>query len=150
MPLIPEKDQELLKNKFAKDLSGPVTITLFTQYESTLTVPGQECMYCRETRELLEELTGLSDKLTLETYDLVKDNEKAKQFSIERIPAIILGDGTKPGVRYFGIPSGYEFASLIEDLVDVSRNDTDLPPDVKTELDSITDDVHLQVFVTPT
>lgn len=150
MPLISERDQKLLRDKFAKELENEVTVTLFTQHESPLTVPGQECMYCKETRELLEEIAGLSDKIKLQVYDLVADSEAAKNFGVERIPAIILSNGSKKGVRYFGIPSGYEFASLIEDISDVSRGSTDLSADIKSQLDQITQDVHIQVFVTPT
>mgnify|MGYP005839476829 CR=1 FL=1 len=150
MPLISEQNQTLLRDKFAKDLTNKVNITLFTQAESPLTVPGQECMYCKETRELLEEIAGLSDKISLRVRDFVADSEEAKQSGVDKIPAIIIGDGASRGVRYFGIPSGYEFASLIEDIVEVSRGDTELSADIKSQLAKIDQDVHIQVFVTPT
>ncbi len=151
MPLISEQNQKLLRDKFAKELENEVTVTLFTQHESPLTVPGEECMYCKETRELLEEISGLSDKIKLQVYDLVADSEAARSFGVDRIPAIILSNGSnKKGVRYFGIPSGYEFASLIEDILEVSRGSTDLSSDIKSQLDQITQNVHIQVFVTPT
>ncbi len=150
MPLISQQDQDFLRDQFAKKMAGEVTITMFTQRESPLTVPGQECMYCKETRELLEEIAGLSDKIKLQVHDFVADPEEAKAFGVDKIPAVIISNGAKKGVRYFGIPSGYEFASLIEDIIDVSRGDTDLSPDIKTYLDNIDQDVHIQVFVTPT
>lgn len=150
MPLISEQNQTLLRDRFAKDLTNSVSITMFTQAESPLTVPGQECVYCKETRELLEEIAGLSDKISLQVRDFVADSEAAKQLGVDKIPAIIIGDGAKSGVRYYGIPSGYEFASLVEDIVEVSRGDTDLSADIKSQLDKIDQDVHIQVFVTPT
>lgn len=67
MPMISSKDQQTLQNLF-EELEGDVTITNFTQHESPLIVPGQECDYCKETRELLEEVTALSDKLHLELH----------------------------------------------------------------------------------
>jgi septation ring formation regulator EzrA len=71
MSLISEKDQETLQKLF-EELEGEVTITNFIQRESPLIIPGQACDYCKETRELLEEVTVLSDKLHLETKDFVR------------------------------------------------------------------------------
>jgi len=56
----------------------------------------------------------------------------------------------KARVRFFGIPSGYEFGSLIEDIVDMSRGETSLSPESKQKLAALTSDIHIQVFVTPT
>jgi alkyl hydroperoxide reductase subunit AhpF len=107
-------------------------------------------MYCKETHQLLEEVAGLSDKLTLEVFDFVSDTQKVQEHSIDRIPAIVVSNDNAKSVRYYGIPGGYEFASLIEDIIDVSHNETDLPEDIKEAVGKITEDVHIQVFVTPT
>jgi alkyl hydroperoxide reductase subunit AhpF len=53
-------------------------------------------------------------------------------------------------VRYFGIPSGYEFSALIEDILNVSRGETDLSSEVRNELSKVSQDAHIQVFVPPT
>jgi len=53
-------------------------------------------------------------------------------------------------VRFFGIPSGYEFTSLVEDIVDVSRGQTSLSAQTLELLAKLTEPVHIQVFVTPT
>jgi glutaredoxin-like protein len=150
MPLISEEDQIFLKDKFAKDLVNMVNVTLFTQGESPLSVPGPECAYCKDTRQLLEEISALSDMIGLDIQDFVADSDEAKRFGVDKIPAIIV-EGTAGGrVRYFGIPAGYEFGSLIEDIVDASRGTTKLSPDTKAALQKLDKDVHIQVFVTPT
>src|SRR6266566_6380615 len=89
MSLISEKDQQALQKLF-EGLEGDVTITNFTQRESLLIVPGQECDYCKETRELLEEVTALSDKLHLELKDFVRDKQEADSLGVTRIPAFVL------------------------------------------------------------
>lgn len=150
MALIQEEDRTFLVDFFSKELVDPVKITYFTQHQSPLLVPGNVCMYCKETGELLEEVSGLSDKITVETYDFLKDEEVAKQFGVEKIPAVVISGKNKGQIRFFGIPSGYEFASLIEVIKDVSSGKTDLSDDTKKELEKVKKPLHIQVFVTPT
>ncbi|MCL5959132.1 MAG: thioredoxin family protein [Chloroflexi bacterium] len=150
MSFINEENQKFLREKFAKEMAKDVTITVFGQGDSLLSVPTQDCMYCKETKQLMEEISGLSDKIHLQELDFVKDSDRAKQMGVDKIPAIVLdGEGT-PGVKYYGIPSGYEFSSVIEDIVDVSKHQTDLSANTKQALQKLSKDVHIQVFVTPT
>jgi len=141
MSMLQDKD----KPKVAERLAGmtePVRAILFTQ--------DFECQYCRETHELLKDLAALNDKIRLEVYDLVKDTEKAVEFGIEKIPAVALVGKRDYGIRYYGIPAGYEFASLLEDLVMVSTGESGLSEASKKRLHALTEPVHIQVFVTPT
>ncbi len=149
MPMISPEDQQTLQQLF-EGLEGDVTITNFTERESLLIIPGQECDYCKETRELLEEVTALSEKLHLETKDVVHDKREADSLGVTRIPAFVLQGRAKGSVRYFGIPAGYEFSTLIEDLIDVSKGTTDLSDTTRKALATVEQDLHIQVFVTPT
>lgn len=151
MALISAKDAQFIKDHFQKNMTGEVTVKYFTQHDSPLMISGgPECMFCSETRQILEEVTGLSDKIKLEIYDFVSDAEKARALDITRIPAFTIEGAARGRVRYFGIPSGYEFSSLIEDLVDVSRGKTDLSAETLRELAELQEPVHIQVFTTPT
>jgi alkyl hydroperoxide reductase subunit AhpF len=149
MPMISPEDQQTLQKLF-EGLEGDVRITNFTQRESLLIIPGQECDYCQETRELLEEVTALSEKLHLETKDFVRDKQEADSLGITRIPAFVLQGRAKGSVRYFGIPAGYEFSTLIEDLIDVSKGTTNLSDTTREALATVDQNLHIQVFVTPT
>jgi glutaredoxin-like protein len=134
--------QTEIKKRFA-NLINPVRIINFTQ--------SLECQYCRETRQILEELVELSDKLSLEVYNFVSDKEKVEEFNIDKIPATVIASPDKDyGIRYYGIPSGYEFASLLEDIEMVSTSTHQLSDETVTKLQMITEPVHIQVFVTPT
>lgn len=149
MSLISLEDQHTLRTLF-EGLESDVTITNFTQRDSLLIVPGQECDYCKETRELLEEVTALSEKLHLDTRDFVSDKQEADGLGVTRIPAFVLQGRARGKVRYFGIPAGYEFSTLIEDLIDVSRGTTNLSDTTRQILATVEQDLHIQVFVTPT
>lgn len=150
MSLISAKDQQALRELFAERLQQEVTMTYFTQHDSVLSVPGQECAYCRETRELLEDLQALSDKLRLVVKDFVHDEAEAQQLGVTRIPAVVLSGQNKGTVRFYGVPAGYEFSTLVEDLLTVSSGAPDLMDSTNEALDALTQDLHIQVFVTPT
>ncbi|MBI4297928.1 MAG: thioredoxin family protein [Chloroflexi bacterium] len=148
MPIIKPSDQQLIQAKFDRELVGEVPITLYTQKSAGSVLLGLECAYCQQTQELLEDLAGLSPKLHLEVMDFVVDAGKAQKEGVDKIPAILMGKGRR--LRFFGLPSGYEFAATIETMVDVSRGSTSLSQATKEGLKKIDKPVHLQVFVTPT
>jgi glutaredoxin-like protein len=145
MSLLSEKDRDHLITEFGK-LESPVKLVVFTQ--------EFECQYCSETREIGEEVAGLSDQISLEVYDFVEHKEMAEQYGIDKIPAtIIMRGGDQPqdyGIRVYGVPAGYEFSSLIEDVMMVSRGDSGLSAETKEWVSQLETPLHLQVFVTPT
>jgi glutaredoxin-like protein len=113
------------------------------------------CDYCAETRQLLEEVTALSDRLDLSVYDIDQDQATAAQFNVTNTPAIVIAakDGatvTDLGVQYSGIPSGHEFNTLINDILMVSKRDSGLTQQTREFLKNLDKPLHLQVFVTPT
>jgi glutaredoxin-like protein len=147
MALISPQDAEHLRHEFEEQLVSPVKLVMFTQ--------AIECQFCTETRQIAEEIAELSDQITVEVYNFVTDKAMADMYEIDKIPAIAIlrsedGEDRDYGVRFFGIPSGYEFTSIIEGIVDVSRGESGLQPKTKEALAALTEPVHFQVFVTPT
>ena len=109
-----------------------------------------ECQYCKETRELVEEVAALSDKVSVEVFDFVDDKALADSLGIDKVPAIAVVGAKDYGIRMFGIPSGYEFGSLIESIKLVSEGKSGLAPDTKKMVAKLTKPVKIQVFITPT
>jgi len=147
MPLISKKDADALREEFAAQLVNPVKLVMFTQ-----TV---ECQFCAETRQIVEEVAALSEKIEPVIYNFVTDKPVAESYGIDKFPAIaLLGakDGKEQdyGIRFYGIPSGYEFATVVEDIIAVSRGETGVKPATQKALAGLTEPVQLQVFVTPT
>lgn len=141
MAHISKEDQDYLKKEFSK-MKKPVKLVYFTQQF--------ECQYCQLTRELLTELSALSDKIKVDIYDFVKDEAQVKKYDIKRIPAIVVEGEKDYGIRFYGVPAGYEFSTLIEDIIDVSTGTTSLTKETKEELKKLTKPVHIQAFVTLT
>lgn len=147
MPLISEKDAEYIRGEFETNLVNPVKLVMFTQ--------SIECQFCAETRQIVEEIASLSDKISTEIYNFVTDKATAEIYDVDKIPAIAVlrvedGEDKDYGIRFYGIPSGYEFTTVIEDIVDVSRGDSGLQPKSRETVAGLTEPVHFQVFVTPT
>jgi glutaredoxin-like protein len=141
MPLLDDSIRTQVEKRF-KELKNPVKIINFTQ--------EIECQYCAETRQLMEEIAGLSGKLSFEVYNFVTDKEKAKSLRIDKIPATVIMGDKDYGIRLFGIPSGYEFMTVLESIEMVSRRESGLMPETKKKLATLAKPLHLEVFVTPT
>ncbi len=149
--MIPLKDQELLKQKFAQELTGPVKIDYFTVREVGLEVPGQRpCATCKPTGEMLRELAALSDLISLQVHILDEAREERERFGIQRVPATVLRGADSTFVIFYGLPSGTEFPAFIESIVDISRLEVSLSQQSIDALRGLANDVTLRVFVTPT
>ncbi len=129
-----------------KEIPYPVHMLLFTQADAD---------YCAETQQLLEELVGLSDQLSLAVYDLDDDKLIAEQYKIDRVPGIVIAGKDVEKIidyhiRYSGIPAGHEFTSLVNDLVMVGSRNSGLNESTRAFLKTLDKTVHLDVYVTPT
>ena len=142
MSLIPDEHREHIKNQLAESLVNPVRIVMFTQ--------EMECGFCAQTKQLVTELAALSDKVQAEVHDFVADAELAKQYGIDKVPAIVVLGEKDYGIRFYGLPYGYEFQTLMSALSVVSKGKTELSEETKAKLRVITNPVHIQVLVTLT
>jgi len=142
MAIISDEDKEYIKSRFKKEMEKEVRVIFFTQ--------DFECQFCRETGEILKELKSLTDKIKLEVHEFQKEKELAEKYGVDKIPAILLFGEKEYGIRFFGIPSGYEFSTLIEDIIHVSTGRTQLKEETKKEVKKIDKPLHIQVFITPT
>ncbi|NLT66517.1 MAG: hypothetical protein GXX84_07930 [Acidobacteria bacterium] len=141
MSFIKDADRPAVKERL-RDMRSDVTLSYFTQ--------DVECDFCRETRELLEELSSIEEKIRIEVYDFKTDQEQVRSYRIDKIPATVVSNGGASGIRFYGIPAGYEFSSLLDAILMVSRNESGLSDETRKALQDIKVPVHLQVFTTPT
>lgn len=115
----------------------------------------ENCEYCADTRQLLEEVAAIDEKVSLSIYDLQDNADLAAKFKVDKTPAIVIAakDGDQVvdfGIQYSGIPAGHEFGTLINDILLVSSRDSGLSAEVREFLKNLEKPLHLQVFVTPT
>jgi glutaredoxin-like protein len=136
-----DPQDEIEIKKRLSEMTHEVKVVLFTQ---TL-----NCETCSETENLLKALADLTDKIKLELLNPQLDRDRAAQYNVNRVPAIILEGDKDYGMRYFGIPGGYEFASLLEDLVAVGKRESGLAEATKAWIQNLKEPLNLKVFVTP-
>lgn len=139
--MLQERDRQAIQKRF-EELDKPVRLINFTQ--------ELECQYCRETRTLLEEVAALSDKLTLQVFNFQTDREQRDIYKIDKIPATVIMDEEDRGIRYYGIPSGYEFATLLETVLMLSKGESGLSTQTRQRLRELKKPLHLEIYVTPT
>jgi len=146
MAVLDDKVKEEVKNMF-KDLKQAVRLIVFTR-DDTITVPGKECQTCKDNETLMKEVSELSDKISIEVYDIAKDDDKVKVYGIDRVPVTLVQSNKDFGVRMYGIPAGHEFATLLNAINIVSKSSSQLSSQTIEKLKTISKAVHIQVFVT--
>lgn len=132
------------KGQILEILSGlvhPVRILFFKQ--------AKDCLICPEQQRLLEELTKLSEKLSLRVYDVVFHGDQAMNYQINRVPATVIMGEEDYGIRFYGLTAGHEFSSLISTIMMISIG-AEITPEYEERIGSIEKPVHIKVMTTLT
>ena len=141
MGIVKDEDKQQLQKAF-EVLEKPVKLVVF--------IRETDCEHCKLTREMVEEVAGLSDKITTEIHDFEKEADLAGEYRVDKVPAIIVMGEKNYGIRFFGVPAGYEFTTLIEDILDVGKDRHGLDDKIVAELARVDQPVHMQVMIAPT
>ena len=150
MAFLNDQDAAFVRKRFEAELAFDVTLEFFTPSIGGLTLPGQDAEIAEYTRQILTEVAALSMRITLNVHSMASEPDAAARFGIERTPALAIIGAADYGVRYYGMPAGYEFATLLELILDVSKAQPPLSEATKATLERLKDEAHIQVFVTPT
>ena len=142
--ILSDRDREAVQKELEK-LAGPVKLVVFSQ---ELTAGD----LCRQNEALVREVAELSDQVTVEILNLAIDRERAEAYGIDQVPAIVGegGGGRNYGIRFLGIPSGYEFSNLLDSMIVASSGEPALSDATKASLGTLASDVEIKVFSTPT
>jgi alkyl hydroperoxide reductase subunit AhpF len=150
MALLNDQDTVFLRKRFAEEIVSDVRLVFFAPSAGSLALPGEDWEMAEYTRKILKEVKGLSDRVILEEHSLATEGDLAAQYGISRSPATAIVGSQDYGVRYYGMPAGYEFVTLIDLVIDVSKGRAPLSDATREALAALPGDAHLQVFVTPT
>ena len=129
-------------------MTQPVRLLFFTQ---TL-----DCESCLQTRQILDELPALSDKISIDEVNFVLEPDKAAHYGIDRVPAIAIVSRDEAGVdhdsriRFLGAPSGYEFISLIYAVRLAGGGGSHLSEESRARVAAVDRPLTMHVFTTPT
>ncbi|NYZ77602.1 thioredoxin family protein [Candidatus Micrarchaeota archaeon] len=133
---------ENAKKEVSKRLNGlksAVTIVYF----------DRKSQLNEDIKALLSEFAGLSGNIKLEMHDMEKDRAAAEKYGVELAPVMILKSAhVKGDARFYGIPSGHEFAAFLE-ILKMAGGELKGDEGMRKFFDS-TSGIKLEVFTTPT
>jgi alkyl hydroperoxide reductase subunit AhpF len=139
--LLRDKDREFVRTTLG-DMKEPVRLVLFTSRE--------ECEYCDLTESFLGDIASLASGVTIEVLSLENDSSRAGEFGVDKAPGIAILGGKDHGIRYYGLPTGYEFNTFVETIRQVADDDSRLMPESTKALAALTKPVTITVFSTKT
>jgi len=142
MSILQPRDEEAVRKEFQR-IAAPVKLVVFSQE-----LVAQDL--CRQNEQLIKEVAALSDRISVEVLNPVVDRERAAAYGIEDVPATVVEGARDYGVRFLGIPAGYEFSNLIDSIIAVSSGEASLMAETKSSLATLAGDVEIKVFSTPT
>jgi len=142
--LLSEQDRRVVQEHLST-IQQPVTLLLFTQ---TIGAPETALI----ARQVLDEVASLNDLIRVEEVNFILEKDRAAQYGIDHIPAIVLlSQDTDTRMRFLGAPAGYEFMSLIEAVILAGTDDSQLDPQSRELIAAnVNAPIDIQVFVTPT
>ncbi len=141
MALLPEKTRQDVR-KALGELPALVTLTLFTR--------DHGCPTCGDLAELMAEMAEIHPRIRSRVLDLDRDAAEAGVLGIEDAPAIAVTGARDFGIRFYGTPGGFEFASFLDAIRSVSSGVSELPAPLRKKLEKLAGPVRIRVFVTPT
>jgi alkyl hydroperoxide reductase subunit AhpF len=142
MGLMTDRDREEVR-RLLEGMQQPVRLVVFSQSLAAADL-------CRQNEELVREVADLSDKISVEVLNLAIDRERAEAYGVDQVPAIVVEGARDHGIRFYGVPTGYEFSNLIDAIVVVSTEAPALTDETKASLAALAGPVDIKVFSTPT
>jgi alkyl hydroperoxide reductase subunit AhpF len=141
MAFLEARDEAAVKKEFER-IGGPVKLTVFA------TELGGDSN--TQAVALIREVAALSDQLSVTVLNPHIDRDQAAAYGIIESPAVVVEGAQDYGIRFLGIPAGYEFSNLIDSIIAVSTGEAGLTDETKAALAGLTEDVTIKVFATPT
>jgi alkyl hydroperoxide reductase subunit AhpF len=142
MAILQAKDQAAVRKEFER-INGPVKLVVFSQE----LVAGE---LCRQNEQLMKEVAELSDQISVEVLNPQIDRARAEAYGVSDVPLTVVEGARDYGIRFLGIPAGYEFSNLIDAIVATSRGESSLTDETKATLATLPGEVEIKIFSTPT
>ncbi|MDQ7820558.1 MAG: hypothetical protein QN173_06245 [Armatimonadota bacterium] len=150
MPFLTEHDAAVVRDRLAREMVHPVTLEFYAPTTSGLALPTDDGQIAEYVRQILAEVAALSPLVTVVPISTLAEPERARARGIACTPATAVLGAQDYGLRFYGMPAGYEFATLLEMIVAASRGRGDLSPRTREVLERLPGEAHIRVFVTPT
>ena len=141
MGYLTAEDERAVKKQF-ETLAAPVTLTVFASELG----PENNA----QTVSLIKEVAALSDQITVKVLNPHIERDEAAAYGVSITPAVAVEGAKDYGIRFLGMPAGYEFSNLMDSILAVSSGEAQLKDETRAALAGLTEDVTIKVFTTPT
>ena len=141
MGYLTAEDERAVKKQF-ETLAAPVTLTVFASELG----PENNA----QTVSLIKEVAALSDQITVKVLNPHIERDEAAAYGVSVTPAVAVEGAKDYGIRFLGMPAGYEFSNLMDSILAVSSGEAQLKDETRAALAGLTEDVTIKVFTTPT
>ena len=142
MPIFRPEDEARVR-ELLDALERPVELLVALGPEETPLHGARDIDFGAETQRLVESLASLSEHLSYRVED--------RPPGVALFPAVlVLPEGEDVGLRYYGLPHGYELGSLIGAVLEAGKHESSLSPESLERLGALEQDLAIDVFVTPT
>jgi NADH-dependent peroxiredoxin subunit F len=136
-------DEETKVREWFAELARPVELFVALGPEETPRAGSGDVDFGEEMVRVCEGLAELGERVSCRV--------EQEPDGFPRFPSVsIRPEGRDAGVRYDGLPWGYELGSLIGGVVEAGRGEPSLRPDSLAALEQLDRELALDVFVTPT
>ena len=143
---IPESELRAFEERLA-GLTQPVMVDYFHQSDSALMVPGRRsCPTCKETRQVLEQISDLHDAIRLTVYELEGEPDLALRRGVPAAPGIVIRGEVNRPLRIIGMPAGYFLAVLLQALLYCSSPPPKPPSEITQVLKRLREPITLRVL----
>jgi alkyl hydroperoxide reductase subunit F len=115
-------------NQYLTKIVSPVSIDAYTNKE-----PSSSSMV-----DLLEELSGMSDKVSLNIYN--DSNERTPSFKVNK-------PNESSGIQFAGIPMGHEFTSLVLALLQVGGYPVKISEEQIEQIKNIEGEFYFETYI---
>jgi alkyl hydroperoxide reductase subunit AhpF len=142
MPIFAPEDEDRVRG-LLDGLERPVELLVALGPEESPLPGARDIDFGAETERVVAGLAALSGRV------MYRVEEEPRGF--ERYPAIaVLPEDEDVGLRYYGLPWGYELGTLIGAVLEAGRSESSLRPESLERLATLERDLAIDVFVTPT
>ena len=123
-------------------VDAPIRLVVFTQTFG--------CDTCYEARQTADQIASLSERISVEEHNLLLDKDEVAEYQVDQVPAIAVVSEEDVGLRYYGVPAGFEVESLVSAIEIVAGIAPTVNVATQSALDELDRDLRICVFVTPT
>jgi alkyl hydroperoxide reductase subunit AhpF len=136
-------EDEVRVRELLAALERPVELVVALGSEDVPLPGARDIDFGAETERVVLELASLSDRLTARV--------EHRPSGVDLFPAVlVLPQGEDVGIRYYGLPWGYELGSLVGAVLEAGRTESSLAPESLERLGRLEHELAIDVFVTPT